>query len=249
MKLHYKQQGIGKPILFLHGVLGSLDNFNSLANSLAKQYQTIQIDLRNHGLSPWANDMNYSLMVADIIELCDHLHLTDVIVIGHSMGGKLAMQLTQAVPDLIHHIVVLDIAPVKYENDANLAVFKTLAYCIEHKITDKNQLAKQMEDKGLPKTTIQFLLKSFKQNQWLFNFTAINAHYAKICDWETREPWLKPILFIRGGKSDYMIDAYHTETLQQFPYLQIQTIEEAGHNVHAEKPNEVLHLLHDWLVD
>ena len=89
MKLNYKLQGNKQPILLMHGLFGSLDNLNMLAKDLVANYQTIQVDLRNHGQSPWSNIMNYQAMAEDIVELCHDLQLQNLILIGHSMGGKL----------------------------------------------------------------------------------------------------------------------------------------------------------------
>ncbi|MDF7670261.1 alpha/beta fold hydrolase [Orbaceae bacterium ESL0721] len=252
MKLHYKQKGSGKPIILLHGVLGNLDNLNML--KLDEYFQTIQVDLRNHGLSPWSDVMNYPAMAQDIIELCHDLQLKEVIIIGHSMGGKVAMKLTELAPELIKQIVVLDIAPVDYNktdphHDPNKKVFAALNQCITQNLTDRKEIMTVLEQGGLNAATIQFLLKSFKQGQWLFNFPVINKNYDQIRGWEPIPPWLIPTLFIRGGNSNYIDDADYAEIAGQFPYAQIETVAGAGHNLHAEKTSEVRNLVNSWLTN
>lgn len=247
MKLNYKLQGDGQPILFMHGVFGSLDNLNMLARDLISNYLTIQVDMRNHGHSPWSNVMNFSVMATDIAELCYDLQLKDVIVIGHSMGGKVAMQLTQVIPNLVKKIVVIDIAPVKYSDSLNNDVLSALSLCISQKINEKKQIIDIMKNEGLQDATIQFLLKSFKNEHWLFNADVIIKQYHHLCDWQKILPWSQPTLFIRGGNSAYVAKTYFNEILAQFPNAKIETIEGAGHNVHAEKTGQVLQLLHTWL--
>ena len=250
MKLNYKLQGIGQPIVFLHGVFGSLDNLNMLAKDLVSDYQTIQVDLRNHGQSPWSDQINYPAMAQDVADLCHELQLKDIILIGHSMGGKVAMQLSQVIPQLIQKIVVIDIAPVKYSSSPNAIILRTLMYCLNNQITDRKQIMAVMQEAGLSEATCLFLLKSYKKQHWLFNLQVINDQYANICDWQTipsSSPCLKSILFIRGGNSVYLADKYQNTIYAQFPNAKIVTIEGAGHNVHAEKTQQVLQLLHDWL--
>lgn len=247
MKLNFKLQGQGQPIIFMHGVFGSLTNLSMLARDLMQNYQTIQVDLRNHGLSPWSDEMNFQVMAQDIAELCHDLHLNDVIMIGHSMGGKVALQLIQVIPELITQTVAIDIAPVKYIDLPNNHVLDALNQCISQNITDKNKIINVMQNKGIDEATIQFLLKSFKQEHWLFNVEVINKQYHHLCDWQTISPWLKPTLFIRGAKSNYVAKAYYTKIFKQFPNATIETVIDAGHNVHAEKTAQVLQILHNWL--
>ncbi|MWP60906.1 alpha/beta fold hydrolase [Gilliamella sp. Pas-s25] len=249
MKLNYKLQGDGQPIVFLHGVFGSLDNLNMLAKDFAKHYQTVQVDLRNHGHSPWSDKMDYQAMAEDVAELCYDLQLKDIILIGHSMGGKVALQLSQVLSDTIQKIVAIDIAPIKYQRSANAIILRVLTYCLAKKITDKKQIMDLMRQEGISDAIILFLLKSFKNEHWLFNIQAINEQYGHICDWQTISPWLKPTLFIRGGNSPYITDQAYQAIFEQFPNAKIEVVEGAGHNVHFEKTQQVLQLLHNWLGD
>lgn len=247
MKLNYKLQGDGEPILLMHGVFGSLDNLNMLAKDLKANYLTIQVDMRNHGYSPWSDEINFSVMATDIAELCNDLKLKDVIMIGHSMGGKVALQLTKVIPNIVKKIVAIDIAPVKYNNSLNSNILNALSLCVSQNIVEKKQIINIMKNEGLQDATIQFLLKSFKNEHWLFNATVIIKQYHHLCDWHDIPPWLQPALFIRGGNSSYVAKAYFDEIFSQFPNAKIETVEGAGHNVHAEKTTQVLQILYRWL--
>lgn len=249
MKLNYKLQGNKQPILLMHGLFGSLDNLNMLAKDLAVNYQTIQVDLRNHGQSPWSNIMNYQAMAEDIVELCHDLQLQNLILIGHSMGGKVALQLSQLIPQQIAKICVIDIAPVKYTQTINTPVIKALAQCIVQQLVDRKQIAEVMRQHGLSEPTILFLLKSFKHERWLFNADVIINQYDNICDWKIISACDIPTLFIRGGNSNYITDKDYPAIFSQFPNAQIETVAGAGHNVHAEKTEQVLQLLYPWLAD
>lgn len=247
MKLNYKIQGDNQPILLIHGLFGSLDNLNMLAKDLSNNYQTIQVDLRNHGQSPWSNVMNYQVMAEDVAELCHDLQLKNIVLIGHSMGGKVALQLSQLIP--VSKICAIDIAPVKYNETMNIPVIKALAQCINQKLIDKKQIVDVMQEHGLTTPTILFLLKSFKHEHWLFNADVIINQYDHICDWHTISPCDIATLFIRGGNSNYINDKDYPAIFSQFPNTQIEVIEGASHNVHAERTQQVLQLLYTWLIN
>ena len=249
MKLHYKIQGDNQAILLLHGLFGSLDNLNMLAKDLSINYQTIQIDLRNHGQSPWSNIMNYQAMAEDVAELCHDLRLANIILIGHSMGGKVALQLSQLIPQQIAKICAIDIAPINYTQTANMPVINALTQCINQGLIDKKQITEVMQQYGLTPAIISFLLKSFKHQRWLFNANVIIQQYGNICDWHPISACDIPTLFIRGGNSNYIIDKDYPAIFNQFPNAQIDIVEGAGHNVHAEKTEQVLQHLYHWLAD
>jgi len=246
MVLHYKIAGSGQPIIFLHGLFGDLGNLGSLVRAFCADYQTVQVDLRNHGLSPWADDINYPLMADDVLALINQLGLKDIILIGHSMGGKVAMQLTQSAAHLIAQVIILDIAPVKYPSDSHTHVFVAMNAAMAIQTQSKDDVHRIM-NQYLTEATTQFLLKSYKSGHWLFNFKAIERHYADIRSWHEKPPYLRPILFIKGAQSNYIIDDYYSDILAQFPYATIETVEGARHNVHYDKPQQVIALIKDWL--
>ncbi|XKM12557.1 alpha/beta fold hydrolase [Orbaceae bacterium ac157xtp] len=246
MQLNYKIQGHGQPVILLHGLFGSLDNLGVLARAFSDNYQTIQVDLRNHGHSFWSDEMNYSLMAHDVLALIDSLSLNNVILLGHSMGGKVAMELTKIIPHQIAQIIILDIAPVAYSDSELSLVFNELNQVFEQNLHDKATIHAFL-GQNLSEPTTQFLLKSYKDGKWLFNFSALKSNLPNILSWQAGEPYFKPILFLKGEHSNYICQKQTAEMLQQFPYALIQTIANAGHNVHFENPEQVISLVKKWV--
>ena len=124
-----------------------------------------------------------------------------------------------------------------------------MAQCIVQQLVDRKQIAEVMRQHGLSEPTILFLLKSFKHERWLFNADVIINQYDNICDWQIISACDIPTLFIRGGNSNYITDKDYPAIFSQFPNAQIETVAGAGHNVHAEKTEQVLQLLYPWLAD
>ncbi|MCO6524332.1 MAG: alpha/beta fold hydrolase [Candidatus Schmidhempelia sp.] len=246
MQLNYQIEGEGDPIILLHGLFGSLSNLGVLTRHLRNHYQTIAVDLRNHGLSPWSADMNYQLMANDINDLIHKLKLQQVTVIGHSMGGKTSMQLVSRFPKAIKQVIVLDIAPINYPLDFHKDVFMALNASIKSGMTDNKQIMSIMQH-YITQPVAQFLLKSFKHGSWLFNYTAIQKNYTYLADWQTIETCVKPIYFLKGSRSHYIKPLDHKNILAQFPLAKIFTIEGSGHNVHVEQPQQVLTIIDNIL--
>lgn len=129
MKLHYQllaAESDALPVLLIHGLFGNLDNLGVLARDLHQRHSVIKVDLRNHGLSPRADEMNYPAMAQDLLELLDELRLEKAIVIGHSMGGKAAMALTAIAPERVAKLIVIDVAPVNYQTRRHDEIFAAL---------------------------------------------------------------------------------------------------------------------------
>ncbi|MGL9722291.1 esterase [Sodalis sp. (in: enterobacteria)] len=254
MKLNYRLQAArqpeqGLPVVLIHGLFGSLDNVGVLARPLGENHRTLQIDLRNHGLSPHAPTMGYDEMAWDVLALLDALLIERCIVIGHSMGGKVAMTLCALAPARIAQAVVIDMAPVAYQVRRHDAIFAALARVSEAGITQRSDAARLMEQDIDDPGTIQFLLKSFDQGQWRFALDSIQHNYADIIGWRTLPPWPGPILFIRGGNSPYLDDRYRETLRQQFPRARAHVVAGAGHWVHAEKPQAVVRAVARFLTE
>lgn len=232
-------------LVFLHGLFGDMNNLGVIAKVFAEDYPILRADLRNHGGSFHVDEMNYSAMAEDVIRLLEHLNVFNAILIGHSMGGKTTMTAAAQRPDLIRKAVALDIAPVDYNvlhNDNThakefQALFSLKAAGVQTRRQAKNVLEKYLDSE----TTIQFLLKSFDTNapeKTRFNLTALYTYYAQIMGWKDVY-YEQPVLFIKGGKSDYILPQYGKAILAQFPQATSFTIAGAHHWVHAEKPNFV----------
>lgn len=250
--LNFKEQGQGQPVVLIHGLFGSLDNLGLLARPLSEQYRVISVDLRNHGASFHSDEMSYPAQAADLLALLDRLGLEQMTIVGHSMGGKVGMQLAKLAPTRVAKLVVADIAPVAYPHARHQNVFAGLNATLELAPQSRSEaeaiLAQHIEIAGVR----QFLLKSFAKTGhgwgWRFNVPALERNYANIMGWPDAQSHFEgPALFIKGGDSDYM-QPEHTETVMaQFPAAKARVIAGTGHWLHAEKPVLFNKLVVDFL--
>lgn len=251
-RLNFKDQGKGPTVVLIHGLFGSLDNLGLLARPLSEQYRVISVDLRNHGASFHSDEMSYPAQAADILALLDHLGLEQVALVGHSMGGKVAMQVAKQAPHRVSKLVVADIAPVVYPHARHKNVFAglnaTLATPPQSRSEAEAMLAEHIEIAGVR----QFLLKSFAKGEsgwgWRFNVPALERNYANIMGWPDDERRFEgATLFIKGGDSDYMLPEYTGAAMAQFPAARARVIAGTGHWLHAEKPVLFNKLVVDFL--
>ncbi|WP_354624363.1 alpha/beta fold hydrolase [Psychromonas sp. MME2] len=228
-------------IFILHGLFGSLSNLSPLAKSLASRQQTICVDLRNHGNSQHSKIMTYDAMANDIFTLADHLDIEHFSIIGHSMGGKVAMSCALQQPQRVNKLVIADIAPVSYDNKHS-SVFAGLNAIRNCKIENKQEadiiLSQYVKEAGVR----QFLLKSLrlKNNQYdfQFNLDALSRNYDHICSWpEYSSAFVNQTLFIKGANSDYINTQSQPVIQRLFPNASGKIIENTGHWLHAEKPD------------
>lgn len=241
IKLHATVLGEGTPFLILHGFLGMSDNWKTLGTKFSENgFEVHLIDLRNHGKSPHTSEMTYDLMAQDIKDYCTTHELKDIVLLGHSMGGKVAMQVACDFPDLLQKLIVVDIAP-KYYPPHHEEILNGLEALDNEKITSRGDaedfLAQFVPDKG----TRLFLLKnlywktkeklSLRLNLEVLRNSVENIGTALATD----AHFSKPTLFIRGGKSGYIKQEDEALIKSHFSAASIQTIEGAGHWVHAEK--------------
>lgn len=236
------------PIVFIHGLFGSLSNLAMLAREFYDTHPVIQIDVRNHGLSAHSDEMNYAVMAQDILDTLDSINIHKFSVIGHSMGGKIAMQLVHQAGERIEQLVVLDISPFAYTQNHHEQIFKALFAVQKAKVESRQQAAQIMREYLHEEMVIQFLMKSFTQGRWLFNVDALFKHYSDILHWDTIQPCSKETLFIRGGGSAYISTTEHFAAIeQQFPKAKIQVVADAGHWLHAEKTQQVVDQIKEYL--
>ncbi|MBK7183600.1 MAG: alpha/beta fold hydrolase [Bacteroidetes bacterium] len=242
MKLFYRKFGQGQPLIILHGLFGQSDNWNSLAKQFSEQgFEVYIVDQRNHGLSPHSDEWNYKVMSEDIFELIDDLKLQNVILLGHSMGGKTVMQFALDHENMLDKLIVADIAPKYYPLHHQIVLqaleavdFKT----IKTRREAEDILNTYITDFG----TKQFLLKNiyWKENgelAWRFNLDVIIKKIENIGEATPNENSCNtPTLFIRGEKSNYILDEDLDMIHEVFPRSMLETISDAGHWVHAEKP-------------
>ena len=247
-RLHSAQYARLQPaILLIHGLFGSLDNLGIIARDLRQTHTVLQVDVRNHGLSSRSEQMDYAAMAQDMFDTLDAHHLTEVIVIGHSMGGKIAMAMSALNPERVKRMVIIDIAPVNYPTRRHDSMFTALNAVTQAGVTERREAMAIMAASVDEPDVIQFLLKSFHHGEWRFNVPALWDNYSIISGWEELPAWLGPILFIRGKNSSYLDECYQSSLLEQFPNAKAYVIAGAGHWVHAEKPQAVQRAIQRFL--
>lgn len=231
-------------MLIIHGFLGMNDNWKSLGTQFAAQgFQVHALDLRNHGKSFHSNDFSYELMAEDVKQYCEFHQLTNVILLGHSMGGKVAMLLASTYPDLVSKLIIADIGPKHYppHHQTILEGLNAIDFSEQPSRSDAEEiLSTYIKDFG----TRQFLLKNLyweTPEQLAFRFN-LAVFIDKIEVVGTALPFentfSKPTLFLRGDKSDYIQDADFETIKHHFPDSKIETIQNAGHWLHAENPKD-----------
>ena len=242
----YGELSIGQtPLVVMHGLLGEMDNWRTFARKQQNQRPIVAIDMRNHGESPHEAGMGYQLMMDDVLEVLDALELNRVDLMGHSMGGKVAMWLALHQPERVNKLIIVDIAPVNYppRHQAILQAMLTMPLA-----SFKNR---READNWLAPTIKQpferaFLLKNLSWDekrvfQWQCNLPEIARHYLKLTAFpQTALTYGKPALFIRGGKSDYVTEENWQVAQQTFPQSRLVEIEEAGHLPHVERADEFI---------
>jgi esterase len=237
--LNYQQSGSGKNIILIHGLFGRLENLNMVAKALAKNYQVTSVDVRNHGDSFHDSVMNYSTMAQDIIDIMQHLAITSAVVLGHSMGGKIAMELALTAPALVEKLIVADIAPAEYPPHHNqiIAGLSSLDFT---RIKQRKDADKQLSQYVDNLSVRQFLLRNLSSENGQFSFKCNLENIAKnypqiIKAYQGSNSYQGPTLFIKGANSDYILPEHRTAILRLFPQSRARVIQGAGHWLHAEK--------------
>lgn len=244
MKLYANVIGQGKPFLILHGFLGMGDNWKTLGTSFSEVgYEVHLIDQRNHGRSFHSEEFNYEVMAQDVVSYCKDQQLENVVLMGHSMGGKTAMLTATQFPDLVSHLIVADISPRFYPvhhdailNGLNAINFKT---CKSRGDAD-NALSNHIKSKPIR----QFLLKNlyWKDNDTLalrINLEVLTDQVGEVGEaLPIHAEFDKPTLFLRGDKSEYIGLQDYDIIRRQFPKASIETIANAGHWLHADNPED-----------
>jgi esterase len=252
MKLNFKTFGEGKPLLVLHGLFGSLDNWQTIGKKLAENHTVYLVDLRNHGKSPHSDTFSYEEMAADIAELIKDERLIKVSIIGHSMGGKTAMTFAVEFPHLLDKLIIVDIAPKKYKPHHDEII--NALYSLDLKTISSRREADEIMSNSISNDgTRLFLLKNLNREKkggysWKMNLDMLTNNIDSVIDLtDIPFPISLPTLFVRGGNSGYILDSDFERIETLFPNSEIETIENAGHWVHAEKPLELLELITEFI--
>jgi len=202
----------------------------------------LTVDLRNHGRSPHADEFSYDAMAADLLELLDREHISSAHLLGHSLGGKTAMHFSLLHSERIDGLIVADIAPVDYPN-RHEHILEVLSHIHPEELASRQAIERELSRHFNDPSFRKFLLKGVKKHgdsyRWTFNLASIIRGYSglqeAVLGWQPHEG---PVLFLRGGESDYVQEEHLVLIRTLFPYAEIETIERAGHWIHADAPKE-----------
>ena len=242
MILHAVERGRGAPVALLHGLYGQANNFATVQRRLAEGRRVIVLDLRNHGASPHAPDMSYPAMAEDVLETLRDLGALPCALVGHSMGGKVAMRAALDAPAAVSRLLVVDIAPVAYDHAGFHGRYVAAMRAVELRPGLTRAAADAALAEAVPdKATRSFLLLNLRFGgtpSWRLNLEAIEAALPALAGWPLPDdgPYRGPALFLAGGRSDYIRPESREAIRALFPASRVVTLKEAGHWVHADDP-------------
>lgn len=252
MQLFYKEYGHGDmPIIILHGLLGSGRNWHSIAASLAERHRVIVPDLRNHGRSPHSDEHHISDMVIDIVDLQHKLSATPAVVLGHSMGGLVVMELAFRAPEQLAGAIVADIVPKSHLSGVSL-VLEAMSKLDLASFAEKQEIDEALARAIADPLVRQFVLTNVAGDdgfRWRINLPALQRFLPESNAYRPgpTDVFNGPTLFVRGGRSDYVTESDFPLIKHHFPEAEIETIAEAGHWVHYEAPAQMLQLIETFM--
>ena len=242
LTLAVTELGAGAPVVVLHGLLGRGRNWLSVARALAESHALWLADLRNHGASPWSDEMDYAAMAGDVARLIRGLGRGPVTLIGHSMGGKVAMTLAATQPELLARLVVVDIAPVDYRHGYEDFVRAMLAVDLGTRRSRAQvdaALAQPIPDPAMRAFLLQNLASTADGLAWQPNLEVLLRQMPLLTGFPAQAepvPFAGPAWCLRGARSDYVEPAGEAALRRLFPRIEIATVADAGHWPHAEQP-------------
>lgn len=251
MKLFANVMGEGDDLIVMHGVFGMSDNWQSLARKWQGKYRVHLLDLRNHGRSPHSEDASLGAMSDDLLQCLDDHKIESAFILGHSLGGRIAMHFATAHPERTAKLIVADIAPREYQPH-HQSVIEALEQFDPRSVSSRSEAQKEF-GKQLDQATKQFLLKSLywqddKTLGWRFNWPVLAEALSKPGGaLNEDQSYDGPALFIRGGASDYVRDEDRDRIARHFPQAEVKTIDGAGHWLHAQEPQQFRALTESFL--
>jgi esterase len=255
MKLNHVQYESDKdelPVVILHGLFGAGDNWNSVAKGLTEFAPVIAPDLPNHGASPHTDRFDYRDVADDVVAFLKELGIEKCYLLGHSMGGKVAMSLALRRPEMVAALIVADIAPKEYPS-RHQEEFRAMEDVRAEGAANRREADKVMAKRIESRAIRAFLLKNYREGgsgefEWRFNLDGVREHYHDISAWpEHQGSYDGPVLFITGGRSPYVSPEDEGPARALFPHLEMRTINEAGHWLHAERREEFLTQVKEFL--
>lgn len=264
MELFFRKVGENKPaLIIMHGLYGASDNWMNIAKIWSLSYEVFLLDLRNHGRSPHSDIHTYQAMRDDVLAFMDQNDIQKAILVGHSMGGKVAMHIAMKAPERVNALVVVDIAPKNYtrNNDENVGRHESILKSmmgLDLNTVKRREDINQILSSSIPEErTRLFIMKNLKRSksqsfEWKLNLPVIDAEILNITKGFDNEDILLnttgfPVLFIRGERSKYIQDEDEDRLLEFFPFSDIETISDAGHWIHAEQPEALSEMVLEFL--
>jgi esterase len=252
MVLHGYTEGNGPDLVILHGLFGSGENWRSIARLLADDFRVTTLDLRNHGNSPRAAETSYPAMAADVLHTLDAMDIRRTHIMGHSMGGKTAMQFALTAPDRVDHLVVVDIAPRAYPS-YHVRILEGLCALDLSTLRSRKEALERLSD-AVPEARVRrFLVKNLEHDEsgsyrWRINLPAIRAGYPRIAEGlDLFDLYESPALFIRGDRSPYVRDTDLETVRAFFPEAQFETLP-GGHWIHADATERFVQTVRRFLL-
>lgn len=251
--LYSKIEGKGRPIVILHGFLGMSDNWKTIGSQLVeKGFQVHLLDARNHGRSFHSEHFTYDAMVEDVVQYCQHHGLSKAVFLGHSMGGKVLMHLAVAHPELIETLIIADIGP-KYYPPHHQQILESLQ-AVDFSTKPERSDVEEVLKKYIKEMAVrQFLMKSLYwkspgQLDFRFNVSVFTKEIEQIgVALPSNAQFLGETLFVRGSHSNYILDEDWSAIQKQFPQATLETIQRAGHWLHAEQPEAFFETIYTFI--
>ena len=251
--LNHQHLGLGSPLVILHGLFGNGTNWRSTARRLSECRKIYLPDARNHGTSDHAPSMDYLTLAQDALNFMDRQGLNDADIMGHSMGGKTAMHLALAAPERVRSLLIVDIAPEVSPSD-HLPLIEAMQALPLDQIKQRREadeaLSISVSDAGLRAFLLQNLITENNQLSWRIDLTAIRSAMPDLLDFPSpprQAQYSGSVLFLRGQRSNYVLDKSESSIKALFPKAKIQTIANAGHWPHAEQPEEFTNAVKTFL--
>lgn len=251
MNLHYRKLGQGQPLVILHGLFGTSDNWQTLAKGFGEKFEVFLVDQRNHGHSPHSDEMDYFAMSADLKELFDAENISHAVLLGHSMGGKTAMFFAQEYPQLLDKLIIADMGIKKYPPHHQLIFEALLAVDLDKVNTRKEAeeiITRHISDKGIAQFLLKNLYWSEKEKlEWRMNLPVLYRDIENILEAVPGKVCAVKTLFIRGEKSNYILEKDWSSIQEIFPNSELKTIDGVGHWVHAEAPKVFFEMVMEFV--
>jgi esterase len=246
MSIDFSVRGEGEPLILIHGLFGTRENLGTLARTFAEDYCVYSIDLPNHGRSAHIDPFSLSTLATLVIEWMESIDLASARFFGHSLGGKVAMEIALSHPEKVKQLVVADIAPVRYQ-DRHSSVFEGLLAVDLDGLSSRTEAERVLSNYVTEKPVRSFLLKNLQRNDegqfyWRMNLKGLHGNFAYMINQNREGVYSGPVLFLKAENSDYILSEHKDAITTRFPQTQLKVVSNTGHWLHAEKPDLVTRL-------